>query len=164
MHIRMPRSRSWASQGGISPIEQEQVLNINNDNSPKESRQAVQESSQGQHGAEERDTEKKDRDKRQRLRQPTLQWPPDRVTVKESVQEQDEKREERPPEGTWVTGGRKEDNQRYRDFLKYCEDRREEERMLQEADKSRKEDARRREEHWMLLRLCVKELKEGEHK
>jgi hypothetical protein len=30
--------------------------------------------------------------------------------------------------------------------------------MLQEADKSRKE------EHWMLLRLCVKELKEGEHK
>ena len=35
---------------------------------------------------------------------------------------------------------------------------------MQEADKIRKEDARRREEHWMLLRLCVKELKEGEHK
>ena len=84
--------------------------------------------------------------------------------MKESVQEQDEKREERPPEGTWVTGGREEDNQRYRDFLKYCEDRREEERMLQEADKSWKEDAKRREEHWMLLRVCVKELKEGEHK
>ena len=49
-----------------------------------------------------------------------------------------------------MTGGREEDNKRYRDFLTYCEDRREEERMLQEADKSRKEDAKRREEHWML--------------
>ena len=56
MHIRMPRSKSWASPGGIAPIEQEKGLKTNNDNSPKESRQAVQESNQGQHGAEERDT------------------------------------------------------------------------------------------------------------
>jgi hypothetical protein len=80
MHIRMPRSKSWASPGGIAPIEQEKGLKTNNDNSLKESRQAVQESSQGQHGAEKRDTEKKDRDQ-----MPTLQWPPDSVTGKESV-------------------------------------------------------------------------------
>ena len=58
-----------------------------------------------------------------RLRQPTLQWPPDRVTVKESVQEQDEKREEKPPDGTWVKGGREEYSKWHRDFLKYCDDR-----------------------------------------
>ena len=36
--------------------------------------------------------------------------------------------------------------------------------MLQEADKSRKENAQRREEHWRLLRLCVQELKVMESK
>ena len=125
MHKRMPRSKSWALPGGIAPIEQEIGQNININNSLKESRQAVQDvSSQGQHGSEKRDTEKKDRDQMPRLRQPTLQWPPDRVTRKDKVKEPDEKRERTPPEGTWMKGGREEDNERYREFLKYCEDRR----------------------------------------
>ena len=63
-----------------------------------------------------------------------------------------------------MKGGREEDNKRCREFLNYCEDRREEERMLQEADKSRKENVKRREEHWRLLRLCVQELKDNESK
>ena len=76
--------------------------------------------------------------------------------------EHEEKREDKQQEGTWMKGWREEDNKRYRDFLKNYEDRREEERMLQEADKSRKEKAKRREDHWRLLRLCVKEIKENE--
>jgi hypothetical protein len=46
--------------------------------------------------------------------------------------------------------------------FKYYEERREENRLRQEDDDDRKEKAKKREDHWKLLRLCVKEIKEKE--
>ena len=60
--------------------------------------------------------------------------------------------------------GRKDDNQRYRDFLKYCEEKREERKRELEIDRSRKEDAQRKENHWKLLRACIETMKEDETK
>ena len=48
---------------------------------------------------------------------------------------------------TWVQGGKEDDNKRYRDFLKYCEERREERKRELERDKSRKEEAKSKEDH-----------------
>jgi hypothetical protein len=122
----------------------------------------VQESSQGLQGAEKRDTQKKDKEQLPRLRQPTLHQSRDKGMKVSRRRKRRGKRNLQRDHG-WQ-GRREEDNRRYRDILKYCENRREEKRVLQEADKSRKEDAKRREEHWLLLRLCVKELMEGEQK
>ena len=67
-------------------------------------------------------------------------------------------------EATWVRGGKEDDNQRYRDFLKYCEEKREERKRELEIDRSRKEDAQRKENHWKLLRACIESMKENEIK
>ena len=60
--------------------------------------------------------------------------------------------------------GREEDNRRYREFLKYCEERREERKQKQEEDHRRKVKAKKKEEHWQLLRVCIKPIKQNEIK
>ena len=97
--------------------------------------------------------------KRSGLRQATLRWPTeDRGEKRERDSNNDsETREEmqREPskddETTWVRGGKEDDNQRYRDFLKYCEEKREERKGELEIDRSRKEDA---------LRACIETIKD----
>ena len=61
-------------------------------------------------------------------------------------------------------GGREEDNERYETFLKYGEDRREEARQRDEVDDERKKGAKKKEEHWNLLGLCIKEIKDNDKK
>ena len=66
--------------------------------------------------------------------------------------------------GTWVKGGREEDNKRYKDFLIYCEERSRESRMLKEEDDDRKERAEMRIRQWDLMRLSIDYLKKNEPK
>ena len=97
--------------------------------------------------------------KRSGMRQATLRWPTeDRGEKRERDSNKDrETREEmqreqsKDDEAKWVRGGKEDDNQRYRDFLKYCEEKREERKRELEIDRSRKEDAQRKENHWKLL-------------
>ena len=46
--------------------------------------------------------------------------------------------------GIWIEGGGEEDNMRYRNFLAYCEERREEAKRLLEGDEDRKREAKRK--------------------
>ena len=57
--------------------------------------------------------------------------------------------------GVWVEGGGEENNIRYRDFLAYCEERREEAKKLQEGDEDRKREAKRKKEVWDLMRESI---------
>ena len=54
----------------------------------------------------------------------------------------------------------KYDNERYRRFLAYCEDRRAIWKSRQEEDEKRMKEQRRTEEHWEMLRECRRILKE----
>ena len=77
------------------------------------------------------ETEEKDNKKRTKLRQATLRWPPeDRQTHRGRVEDhREEKKRDRSKEekATWIQGGQEDDNMIYRDFLKYCGDKREKE-------------------------------------
>ena len=57
--------------------------------------------------------------------------------------------------GTWVVGGREDENKRYRDFLLYCEEKREETRRMLEEDEDRKRAAKEKEKAWGLLRESI---------
>ena len=48
--------------------------------------------------------------------------------------------------------------------MKYCEERREEAKQRDEADDERKRGAKSKEEHWQLLSLCIKEIKDNDEK
>ena len=60
--------------------------------------------------------------------------------------------ETRDKGGIWIEGGREEDNMRYRRFLAYCEERREEAKKLLEGDEERKREAKRKKDVWDLMR------------
>ena len=62
----------------------------------------------------------------------------------------------------WVAGAGAEDNQRYKNFLKYMEDRRQEARDQHIEDEERKARSRKRRESFELLRTCLDYLKEKE--
>ena len=66
--------------------------------------------------------------------------------------------------GTYVEGSSKEDNQRNRDFLAYCEERRRESRRDQEDDIERKSSAESKSKHWEMMRLSTEFLKQNEQK
>ena len=61
-------------------------------------------------------------------------------------------------------GGTEDENERYGNFLKYCESRREEGKRIQDEDEERKLLAKEKEDHWRLLRLSIQYLKENEPK
>jgi hypothetical protein len=62
--------------------------------------------------------------------------------------------------GTWVSGAGDEENRIYKNFLRYCEERREEQRQRLRADEERMMEARKKEAAWELLRTSIKYLKE----
>ena len=152
----MHRSKSWASAGGIAPTEQSKLIETKHDISNKESVQGGHEEEVCSQGQEDRG--------KPRMRQVTLKWPSNKEGEEKGGTEDGKKRKDTKEEdnGTWLKGGREEDNKRYRDFLKYCEDRREENRQRQQEDDSTKEKAKKRKDHWKLLRLCIEEIKENE--
>ena len=128
------------------------------------------------------ETEMEDIPKREhpKLRQPTLSWPTKKsdegvererehnkdkeMSEREhdKAKEMSEKRQE--DQSNWVKRSGEEDNERYRNFLKYCEDRRQESRLQQEMDKERKKTAERRERQRDLIRLSTEYLKQNEPK
>jgi hypothetical protein len=55
----------------------------------------------------------------------------------------------------WVKGAPTDDNQRYKEFLRYMEEKREEARERQMEEEERKGMARRKEESWALMREAV---------
>jgi hypothetical protein len=61
----------------------------------------------------------------------------------------------------WVKGAQEEDNLRYKEFLRYMEEMREEARERLMKDEERKGKARQREESWDLMREAVKYLREN---
>ena len=64
-------------------------------------------------------------------------------------------------EQVWVQGAREEDNIRYRDFLKYMEDKREEYKNKQKEDEERMTSQKRKEQRWALMKESVKFLREN---
>ena len=60
----------------------------------------------------------------------------------------------------WIKNAESEENDRYRKFLAYCEERREELRLKNEEDEARFKEARGKKDAWELLRLSVELLKE----
>ena len=146
----MPGPRSQASQGGTSPVTDLIKLESNHDDIMR--------------------LETEDNKKRTKLRQATLRWfPGDRGRGEDKERDRSKDRERgeemqrdrgKEDKATWVQGGKEDDNKRYRDFLKYCEERREERKRELERDKSRKEEAKSKEDHWKLLRVCIETIKE----
>ena len=99
-----------------------------------------------------------------KLRQATLKWPTGISKENEITSKKKEPSKSTSEEGVWIEGGRKEDNDRYREFLKYCEARREEAKQRDDVDDARRKEAKQKEEHWKLLGLCIKEIKDNEGK
>ena len=99
------------------------------------------------------------------LKQATLRWPTQRR--EEDCQENDkpEKAErEGQGAGTWVAGGTEEDNERYLEFLRYCEEQREESLRRREEDEDRKKRALAKEKAWEMMRESVNFLKSNEER
>jgi hypothetical protein len=69
--------------------------------------------------------------------------------------DRDEDKEEEGQEETWTREAKEEDNERYRNFLKYMEEKREEARQHLLEEKDRKRGARKKEESWALMRESV---------
>ena len=69
-----------------------------------------------------------------KMKQPKLRWPVQGDVAREEIKGEGNTKEEKPEDrkGFWVQGGNDEDNERYRAFLQYCEDRREEQKKSQE--------------------------------
>ena len=63
-----------------------------------------------------------------------------------------------------MEGGTDEDNQRYREFLRYCEEQREESLRRREEDEDRKKRALAKERAWEMLRESVNILKNNEER
>ena len=110
-----------------------------------------------------------------KLRQPILSWP----TLKPEDREGREKEQykgmkmsegeitknrEKPDQSKWMKGCGEEENERYRNFLRYCEERRQESKLQQEMDIERKQKAKEKERQWDMLRLSIEYLKENETK
>ena len=96
------------------------------------------------------------------MRQATLNWPTSKIENEITTKKKEPAKSTSEEEGVWIDGGRKEDNDRYREFLKYCEARRKEAKQRDDADDARKKEAKQKEEHWKLLGLCIKEIKDNE--
>jgi hypothetical protein len=108
MHERMPRSRSWASPGGIAPKEQVNDQGLITDNLLWESRNQREQP---------------------KMRQPILSWPikkPDEGEERRREHDKDTKMSEREhnkdkemserrqgDQSNWMKGGGEEDNERY---------------------------------------------------
>ena len=55
----------------------------------------------------------------------------------------------------WIQGATSEDNERYRVFLAYMEEKREEARMRIQEDEDRKREAKSKEDSWQLMKEAV---------
>ena len=58
-------------------------------------------------------------------------------------------------EETWVKGAGEEENARYREFLRYMEEKRDEAKQNQLEDEERKKEASKKKESWAMLREAI---------
>ena len=77
------------------------------------------------------------------------------------VQEDLEKESSLEQEGIWSKGASEEDNRRYRTFLTYMEEKREESRRILREGEDKKRKGREKEARWDLMKEAVKFLKEN---
>ena len=63
-----------------------------------------------------------------------------------------------------MPGANTEDNRRYKEFLEYSEERRQEAKMLRSETDARKSEAKSKEETWHLMRTSIEYLKNNEDK
>ena len=89
-----------------------------------------------------------------------------RLTSKFEVKGQDHQPQGHPEVGggLWVQGAAKSDNERYKIFLAYMEEKREEARERLRAEEERKEVARRKESSWELMKEAITFLKTNEER
>ena len=81
----------------------------------------------------------------------------------ESAKEDADAREmPRESKEDWIRGAGEEDNERYKKFLAYCEEWREERRARIDEENGRKRSARRKELAWEMLRESIRLIKENE--
>ena len=103
-----------------------------------------------------------------RMKPPTLRLPEERDDErgKKDVGMRDEEveRKEEKDEEIWIQGGSEEDNTRYREFLIYCEAKRKQTLRREEEDDERKREAKRKTDHWELLRHSIEYLKKNEER
>ena len=129
----MPGSTAQASLGGDSPRTQKISTN------PKPSHFEVQAKGEQQQGGLEQDEE--------------------HARGGQALEEQHPGRQE---EGAvWVKGAPSAENERYKSFLEYMEEKREEARARLHEDKERIEQAKRLTESWALMREAVRFLKKN---
>ena len=79
----------------------------------------------------------------------------------EDVQEDLEKERSLEQGGTWAKGASEEDNRRYKAFLAYMEEKREESRRILREGEEKKRKGREKEARWDLMKEAVKFLKEN---
>ena len=84
------------------------------------------------------------------------------LKFEEKVEAEDKDRGEEMTTTKWVKGCKEEDNMRYRELLKYMEDKRTEARERLAQDEGRKKETKQMEDSWALLRLSMNFLKENE--
>ena len=97
------------------------------------------------------------------LKQATLRWPTQRREEDCHETHKPEKAEKEDKEGgTWVAGGTEEDKKRYLEFLRYCEEMREESMRRREEDEDRKRRALAKEKAWDMMRESINFLKNHE--
>ena len=73
-------------------------------------------------------------------------------------------KEEGAKEGIWVKNAGSEENKRYLSFLAYMEEKREEARQALKEDKDRKEEAKKKEMSWALMREATAYIKDNTDK
>ena len=99
------------------------------------------------------------------LKQATLRLLTQRIEEDGQENDKPEKAErEGQGAGTWVAGGTEEDNKRYLEFLRYCEEMREESLRRREEDEERKRRALAKEKAWEMMRESITFLKTHEEK
>ena len=136
MHLLDAQTTSWASQGGMVPQEQHNHQILTNNIPYAQPRGGIA------------------KEQEQRSNNINKEDPPEEQLAKEQDAGADQ---------IWVKGANEEDDARYRRFLTYMEEKRQEARMLLQKEDDKKKEAKEKEARWALLRESMAFLKENSH-
>ena len=147
---RLPTPKVWASPGGSCPRTLNIITPTNLDNVeeqpvPKPRREDAKDAKMGTREGEQEEGG-------QPVPKPMGE---DARDAKMSTREKEQEEGEQAEGMTWVKGAEEEENVRYRKFLNYCEERRQELRARIEEDEERLKEAKRKEGTWELMRASI---------
>jgi hypothetical protein len=134
MHLLDAQTTSWASQGGIVPQEHHNHQILTHDIPYAQPRGGIA----------------KEQEQRSN------------ISKEDPSEEQLAKEQDAGANEIWVKGAKEEDDARYRKFLTYMEEKRQEARMLLQKEDDKKE-AKEKEAIWALLRESMAFLRENSH-